>query len=61
MTMVQLTIIVHASAHVRISFLINIKFKDQLCNCFCDVLDTNAVRDVKLIKKHNEKVKSKGH
>ena len=61
MTMVQLAIIVHASAHVRISLLININFKDQLCNCFCDVLDTNAIRDVKLIKKHNEKVKSKGH
>ena len=56
---VQLTIVVQASAHVRISFLININFKDQPCNFFCEFLDTNTIRHVKLIKKHNESVKSK--
>ena len=47
---VQLTIVVQASTHVRISFLINTTFKDQPCNCFYDVLGTNAIREVKLIK-----------
>ena len=56
---VQLTIAAQVSAHVRISFLMNINFKDQPCNCFCDVLDTNAIRDVKLIKNYNKNVKSK--
>ena len=50
---------IQVSVHVRISFLMNINFKDQPCNCFCDVLDTNAIRDVKLIKNYNKKVKSK--
>ena len=48
------------SAHPRISFLININFKDQPCNCFCDAMDTNAIRQVKLIKKHNKKLKANG-
>ena len=56
---VQLTIVVQASAYVHISYIININFKDQPCNFFCDVLDTNAIHDVKLIKKHNKKVKNK--
>ena len=56
---VQLTIVVQASAHVHISFLININFKDQPCNFFCEFLDTNTICHVKLIKKHNESVKSK--
>ena len=32
--------VAQASAHVLISFLININFKDQPSNFFCDILDT---------------------